>query len=76
MTDGPQATLGLSEDERAELAQLRSEKASQPPPPDPDAPPKPTHYLHLADGQIVESAGVATHYNGQVVVNAVPISEG
>lgn len=69
-------TMGsLSTDERAELEALRAEKASQPPPPDPDAPPPNVYWLHLANGEVIESAGQMTHYKGIQVIGCYPITE-
>lgn len=34
-----------------------------------------SHYLHLANGDVVESAGTMTHYHGIVVMNQVPIED-
>jgi hypothetical protein len=53
---------------RAQQEQLRIEAEKI-------APPPPSHYLHLENGQVVKSAGTMTHWHGLAVVNAVPISE-
>ena len=39
------------------------------------APPPPSHYLNLENGQVVESAGVMTNWHGLVVLNSVPITQ-
>lgn len=70
---------GLTDEEIAEFRRLRqedndrtvaareaAEKAEREKPPV-------SHYLHLANGDVVESAGTATHVNGMAVVNAVPV---
>lgn len=53
-----------TDEERAELERLRSEKPQEI---------VPTHWLHLGNGDVVESMGTATHYKDQVVVNSVPM---
>lgn len=66
----------LSESERYELEQLRREKAlASAPAPDPNEPPKPIYWLHLANGEVIESAGQMTHYKGIQVIGCYPITE-
>lgn len=50
--------------DREELLRLRAEKPQEI---------VPTHFLHLANGEVVESMGTATHYKDQPVVNSVPM---
>lgn len=62
----------LTDDERAELENLRAEKASKPA----DVPAEdtvtlpPTHWLHLADGNVIETNGVKSHHEGIPVIGA------
>jgi hypothetical protein len=71
----------FSADDRAELTRLREErqkredaereaanKAEREKPPV-------SHYLHLANGETVESAGTMTDYHGVPVIGAYPIEE-
>lgn len=71
----------LSDDERAELERLRQDKAARDQA-DAEAAekakadePDPTHWLHLADGRVIESAGQMTHYKGIPVIGSYPIVE-
>jgi hypothetical protein len=72
---------GLTDEEVAEFRRLRKEEADRnqatkdaEEKAEREKPPV-SHYLHLANGEVIESAGVATHVNGMVVVNAVPVEE-
>jgi hypothetical protein len=77
----PEAHMGsLSDEDRAELDKLRQEradrqaaeeKAKADAPPDPD----PIYWLHLANGEVIESTGQMTHYKGIQVVGAYPITK-
>ena len=71
MTD----TAPLTDDERAELNALRSERDNvNNAPATPDQEPLPdTHWLHLGDGQVIRSKGVTTHVDGIPVIHAVEI---
>lgn len=63
----------LSPEEIAEYRALReSQRRAQEEYDAANTPPAPTHYLHLANGEVIESAGTMTHYKGQAVVLAVP----
>lgn len=73
------ATGGLTDEEVAEFRRLRQEEkdrnqqiADAEAEVERNKPPI-SHYLHLANGDVVESAGVMTHYQGMTVVNAVPV---
>lgn len=72
---------GLTDEEVAEFRRLRQEEknrnqqvADAEAEAERNKPPV-SHYLHLANGDVVESAGVATHVDGMVVVNAVPVED-
>jgi len=72
---------GLTDEEVAEFRRLRQEEADRKQAAQDEADeaeknkPPVSHYLHLANGDVVESAGTMTHYNGMAVVNAVPVEE-
>lgn len=66
----------LTPAEMAEYEALRNAQATREEEAAKIAPPDPTHYLHLANGSVVESAGVMTHYKGQLVVNVAPMESG
>jgi hypothetical protein len=65
----------LNPDERAELDALRAEKNAGPvTAAAPEQTPLPdTHWLHLGNGDVVTSKGVASHVDGIPVIHAVEI---
>jgi hypothetical protein len=65
----------LSPDERAELEALRAEKNAGPvTAAAPEETPLPdTHWLHLGNGDVITSKGVATHVGDIPVLHAVEI---
>lgn len=60
----------LTADERAELESLRAAKnhATIETPANPEVSLPPTHWLWLANGNVIESNGVMSHYQGIPVV--------
>jgi hypothetical protein len=80
-SDSRGSAVTLSPEDAAELAEMRAErqaarKAAQEAAEEEERNrPKPTHYLHLANGEIIESAGVMTHYgpNSIPVINVAEI---
>ncbi len=64
----------LTDNERAELEQLRAEKNAPAESPKAEEAPLPdTHWLHLGDGTVIRSKGVATHVGDIPVLHAVEI---
>jgi hypothetical protein len=75
-------TVEFTEEDAADLAALREERkaraaaeAEAEAERKRNAPPI-SHYLTLADGRVIESAGTMTHYNGVMVINSSPVEEG
>lgn len=62
----------LTDEERAELNKLRAEKANSEKPKEAvsEVTLPPTHWLWLANGEVLESNGVMSHHNGIPVVAA------
>lgn len=84
MTEQPQngPSMGsLTPEERDELNKLRAERAArdeQAAKAEADAKanePAPAFWLHLANGEVIESTGVMTHYKNIPVIGAYPITE-
>lgn len=71
----------FTDEDRAELMALREERAQRRAEvearakAEKEAEPEPTHWLHLADGRIIESSGQMTHYKGIQVVGSYPITK-
>jgi hypothetical protein len=74
-------SLALTDEEIAEFRRLRAEDEARRNAEDEAARkaeaerPGPSHYLHLADGSVIESAGTMTHYRGMLVLNSTPIED-
>lgn len=65
----------LSEDERAELERYRAGNNAQVASTTEPEEPKPQYWLHLANGDVIESTGQMTHYKGIQVIGCYPITE-
>lgn len=72
---GDARTGSLDDEERAELERFRRDRAEREKVPEPGEEPPNTHWLLLANGETVESAGVSTHYKDIPVIAAHPIVE-
>jgi len=66
----------LTDEEMAEYQALKAAQTKREEEAKEDAPPPPDHWLHLANGQVVEYAGTMTHYKGVRVMNAEPMESG
>jgi hypothetical protein len=78
MTEPTTSDTSLTDTEREELAQLRAnaakaEEEKKNPPSVEDTPLPDTHWLHLADGQVILSKGVMSAYEGIPVIGAYAI---
>lgn len=69
----------LTDSERAELDQLRADKAAADAAPAapaiPPPPPVQKYWLHLANGDVIETDGQMTMYQGIQVIGAYPVTE-
>lgn len=71
----------FNDDDRAELTKLREDRqARETAQREADEKaererPEISHYLHLANGETVESAGTMTDYNGIAVIGSYPVEE-
>ena len=75
----PETSQNDADADRAELAKLRQERADREAQEaaarqaEEDARPDPSHWLTLGNGDVVKSAGTATHVDGVPVVASTPI---
>jgi hypothetical protein len=75
-------SVEFTEEDAADLAALRAERKAKKEAEEEaeaerkrNAPPI-SHYLTLADGRVIESAGTMTHYDGIPVTHSAPVEEG
>lgn len=81
VTVAEQRSDAFTDEDRAELDALRKDRKDRETKEEADrrkeeeARPPVSHYLHLANGEIVESAGTMTDHHGVAVIGAYPIEE-